>query len=514
MAGRCPQATFLYQSLTLDDFSYFYPSMTNPTWYSFTHSPIKVLGLLIGLVLVVRFFSFFPSVIDHDESTYIVIADALSAGQVYLRDVVDTKPIGIFTLFAIFQTLFGKSIVVIRIITALWVALTGWMIYLVHRQLIADAAIPGHNPAPFASGMIFVCIMSIFTGFGISPNTEHFFVLFSITALYLVVRYDKPLWMLVAGLLLGIGFMIKYVVLFDALAIGLFYLWQQVTAGKKWSYWLTRCTLMAIGFVIPFSIVWIYYLQMDMGSTFLYYSFQVSGQYFILPPWYKYVLYVLDGLWRFFPVTIWFFYCLWHWRSTGPAIPLLSGMWGVLALIIILLPGKMFPHYFIQFMVPLSLLAGSFFDVRRSPGKALAWIRKPGVGYIILVILVITNVFLQKKDYFDKRDYPREVAAYLNANLKPGDIIYTGNAYQILYFLTGTRSPTPYVHPSLLWTIENNQALGINQQEEWNKILDQNPRFLIVKKELPAGHPMLAVLGTTYAEVKSFGKEVRVYERK
>ena len=33
--------------------------------------------MLTGLSLVMRFFSFFPSVMDHDESTYLVIADAL-----------------------------------------------------------------------------------------------------------------------------------------------------------------------------------------------------------------------------------------------------------------------------------------------------------------------------------------------------------------------------------------------------------------------------------------------------
>ena len=32
--------------------------------------------MLTGLSLVMRLFSFFPSVMDHDESTYLVIADA------------------------------------------------------------------------------------------------------------------------------------------------------------------------------------------------------------------------------------------------------------------------------------------------------------------------------------------------------------------------------------------------------------------------------------------------------
>src|SRR6187431_504425 len=76
---------------------------------------LQALGLLTGLAIILRFFTFFRSVIDHDESTYIVIADALLYGDVYFRDVIDTKPIGIFGLFALFLTVFGKSIFMIRL---------------------------------------------------------------------------------------------------------------------------------------------------------------------------------------------------------------------------------------------------------------------------------------------------------------------------------------------------------------------------------------------------------------
>jgi 4-amino-4-deoxy-L-arabinose transferase-like glycosyltransferase len=486
---------------------------SKPTGYFSTIGPLGALALLTGLSIVLRLFSFIPAVIDHDESTYIVIADALRGGDVYLRDVIDTKPIGIFTLFALFQILFGKSILVIRLMAAIWVALSGWMLYLVHRQIIKTSSTSVVNSAPIASGLIYVIGLSVFTSFGVSPNTEHFFALFAVSALFIVLRWTGPGWFLLSGLLLGIGFMIKYVVLFDALAIGFFYLWLQVTDGKKWVYWLSRCILMGIGYLIPFTMVWIYYRHLGMEEIFLHYTFNVSGEYFIRPPWYKYVTYVLEGLGRLFPLTIWFIYCSWNWRITGPKLPVLSWLWAGLVLFIILLPGKLFSHYFIQFMLPLSLLAGSFFDRRRSPGRALAWIRKPALGYALLGIIVVVNVALQRKDYALKRDYPREVAAYLNESLQPGDVIYTANAYQILYHLTGTKSPTPYIHPSLLWTDENNLALGIDRREEWNKILAQQPRYIIIKKKLPEGNLMLETLEASYHLVKSFDETVKVFER-
>jgi 4-amino-4-deoxy-L-arabinose transferase-like glycosyltransferase len=473
-----------------------------------------ILGMLIGFSLLMRFFSFFLSVMDHDESTYLVIAAALNEGKVYLRDVIDTKPIGIFTLLAGFQILFGKSIIVFRIITTIWIALTAWMLYLTHRELIKDS--PGYrsNPAPIASGVIYVFIISIFTFYGISPNTEHFFNLFTITALFLILRYQGVGWVFLAGVLLGLGFMIKYVVLFDALAIGLFYLWRQVSSRQKIVYWFSRCALMAVGFSIPFLCVWTYYRQLGMEETFMFYSFELSGRYIINPPWYEYIRYVMDGLLRFLPVTVWFIFCSWHWRTTGIGLPLFSWGWGILVIFIILLPGKLFAHYFIQFMLPFSLLAGSFFDSRRTPGRALAWMRKPAIGYPIVAVLILINMAFQKSDNFDKVDYPRQVAAYLNTQLQPGDILYTANAPQIIYLLTGTSSPTPYVHPSLIWDENNSQALGIERNEEWNKILLQKPRFILIKNNLRPDNPMLPALDTVYQQVQIFGKDLVLYEIK
>lgn len=475
---------------------------------------LKTLGLLVLIAIAMRFLSFFPSVIDHDESTYLIIADALLHGDVYFRDVIDTKPIGIFGLFAAFQALFGKSIIALRVITAIWIAVTGWMISHVHRQLLREDNEEPYNPAPLASGIIYVMMTSVFTFFGISPNTELFFTLFTITALFLILRHQGFGWFLLAGLLLGLGFMIKYVVVFDALALGIFYLWQQVVSGKKWSFWFVRCAIMAVGFSIPFGLVWIYYARMGLDESFRFFSFELSGRYFIDSAWQTNLIYALDCLMRYFPVTLWFVYCAWHWRTTGKELPLLSCIWGMLAMIIILIPGKLFYHYFIQFMLPMSLLAGSFFDRRREPGRVLAWMRNPKIGYPLLIIGSLVILYFQKVDFVDKRDYPREVAAWLKTRLQPGDKIYTGNYHQIIYYLTGTDSPTPYIHSSLIWSEENNGALGISREEECRKILDQRPRYIMFNKKFPKNNPMLSALQTDYTLVNLFDGVMHLYERK
>ena len=124
------------------------------------------------------------------------------------------------------------------------------------------------------------------------------------------------------------------------------------------------------------------------------------------------------------------------------------------------------------------------------------------------------NDFNKAKDYFEKADYAAEAAGYLNKMMQPGDILYTANAPQIIYLLTGTNSPTPYVHPSLIWDKDNSKALGIERNEEWHKILEQKPRYILIKDNLRPDNPMLPALDTMYHQIKTFGKELVLFEQR
>lgn len=49
--------------------------------------------------VLLRLFSFFPSVLDHDESTYLIIGREILQGKELYTDVTDTKPAGIFLFY-------------------------------------------------------------------------------------------------------------------------------------------------------------------------------------------------------------------------------------------------------------------------------------------------------------------------------------------------------------------------------------------------------------------------------
>ena len=469
---------------------------------------MHILAIYAVLALLMRLFTFFPSVINHDESTYILIASELLNGKIYLQHVIDTKPVGIFLLFAGFLTVLGNSILAIRILTAFWIVLTAFGIYRVHKDL------GGRAPAPFASGLIYIVITSIYTFYGISPNTELFFNLFTILALWLLLRpQPKMTPFFLAGLCLGAGFLIKYVVLFDALAFCLFFLWQSIR--KQWHprQTLSLFAACASGFAIPFGAVLLFYWSINFGASFWFYAFEVSGNYFIERHWFDYVKYVLESFGRFGLVSFFFFYALFDQSLRLRTFKMLIVLWSLCILYVILLPGKLFGHYFIQFMLPLCLMAGSFFDSRRTLPDFLSKIFTPKIGYAVLGLLVGANFWFQKKDYFDKPDYAQQIADYLDDKIQPQDAIYTGNYHQIIYHLLDRESPTPYVHRSLLWDEKNVKALEINRPEEFQRILRQAPKYIIFEGELPRELPFGKTVKQDYRKVKTFEEDIHVYER-
>lgn len=462
---------------------------------------------LVGLAILLRLFSFFPSVINHDESTYIVIADAILNGHTYFVDYIDTKPIGIFLLFAGLEWIFGSSIPVLRLITAVWLGLTAFFLYKIHQVL-------GHHArAGIASGIIYISLSSVFTYYGISPNCEIYFNLFTILSLWLILRSRGGWEYFLAGLLLGSGFLIKYVVVFDGLAFGLFLLVGQFRTERSLAAFVRRSALLSAGFLIPFLIVYLYYIQIGAAQTFIFHTFTVAARYPETQTVLDAAVFLLDFLLRFLPVTLLFLLALLY-RHTNRQAYRLGLLWCLCTLIAVLLPGNTFGHYFVQFMLPFSFVAALIFGTPRVKLPPwVRWIFNPKVAYPVMIALLLVNLYFQKKDYYDQLDYPRIVAQYLAGRLEPQDRIYTGNYAQIIYHLLDRHSPIRYVHPSLFWERKHLDALEIPVAEELQKLKNDPPRFILVQERLDDNR-LDNFLEKNYRMVKTFREnKIKIFER-
>jgi len=428
-------------------------------------------AVLAGIAIALRILSFFRTVIDHDESTYLVIADMVRQGAVYWVDAIDVKPPGIFWLYALLQTLFGKAIVTMRLFAALFIALSAFFLFETKKKLGSGFQ------AAWVSALIYLFLNSIFTFYGVSPNTETFFGTFVAAAFWLALALPGPIGYLGSGLLLGVGFLIKPVVLFDGLALGAFLLWDTPQSIRK----IRSLALLALGFLLPFAGTYAYYHAMGHADTFLFYTFEVSSRYPVSAGWEAYLVSIVDTHLRFLPV-VYFFYAALRHPHTLASTRRLAWIWALAVLVPIYLPGKFFGHYFIQLFLPLSMLAGEFFALPppAKPAFVQALLR-PKIGYTLLALLVLANWFLQKKDYIDRPDAPARVARVLQATLKPEETLYVANYHPIVYYLLDKKSPTPYLHRGLIWTPAHRYALNIDLERELDRILATAPDAIVVQ---------------------------------
>jgi len=467
-------------------------------------STILIWFLLISILL--RILSFFYSVIDHDESTYLLIGREIARGSTLYTDVWDTKPPGIYLIFAFFNLLFGNSIFIMRLVAALTVGLTAFMLYKAKLQLSRKKGLA------IASGILYVIATSAYR-FGLAANTEIFFNLFTITGLFLLLKNGNIFKYLLAGFILGLGFIIKYVTIFDLTAFIIFYLFlyhELVKVRKSFKQRFFNTLITGISFVIPFGLINIYYLIIDQYDTFFFVSFEFISRY--KSSYQNQILwnYILDFHIKFFPLLfVFYFIILKKIREFGKNPSLwLSVIWFSLVFTGIMLQGKPFNHYFIQIIPALCFLAPDVTEMIVLYKNISNRIRNQVIAGISILILL--TAIINQSYYLYTPDYPRQITRDLKNEIQGGDFIFTTNYLHIIYYLMDTDIPTKYVHPSLIILGKHITATGINPAYEIRQIMRRKPIFIIIKDSFYM-YDSQKDFEKFYLPYKTYDEQVTVY---
>lgn len=480
----------------------------------------KWLLALLTLAIIARWGSFFISVINHDESTYIVIADEMLRGEVYLRDLIDTKPIGVFWIYAALIKLTGGSIFALRTAAAAVVGLGGWGLFLAGRRATGSERVAG------AAGIIYVLICSLFTYYGVSPNTEIFFNVFTIFAVALAVAprireggADAPWHWPAAGFLLGLAVIIKPFAAAEALALGLFMVWFYGRRGQFGR--LIGSGLLLVGFfALPLLFVYGYYYRLGLLDQLAFYTLDVSAAYPVDLPWYLRLKYMGDYLLRFSPLVVLGAGALVQCRNFKRKEGLRWGVYLLLQFVlvttVVLLTGKRFGHYQVQLHPVIALLAALWW----LPGLTVfPWLRKDRLRKALPYVVGGFALLLGTAHYFNytkKKDRPTQIAAYLQDKLEPTQTYFLLNGNQISYHLLDRPVPTPYVHSSLLFLDHHVRAFQVDENAEADRIIN-NPQvvYLIGRRDDPEVN---GILGQRLLEVfersDEIGEDLVVYRRK
>ena len=444
----------------------------------YEQTPSFILILFILASIGMRFFSFFPSLLGHDESTYMIIGRDILNGKLLYTDVTDTKPVGIFLFYAMLEFLFGSSIFMKRLAFSILVGITSFLIFKVSKKLFTSQKVA------FASGIIYIFYTSVWNYHGRSPNTELLFNFFTIAGLLFFLKRDYKSYLL-GGLSLGIGFIVKYLVLFDLFAFLLYFFILEIKQLQQGRFWkiFGRYALAVFAFTIPFALTNLYFWLGDNFHNFYAVTYETPAKYGSDPSVKNYILMLLELIGKFLPISYIIFYVV--FRKNKPVAgwhKWFFVLWIVSVLFAVYLPGKGFSHYTIQLMLPLSLLAGLFFHPGIHKDRYTSALFSGRTGYALLIAFVLGIQFLGFRDDYMKPDPNREVADYLKNQLKQEDRVFVSNYEQIIYYLLEMDAPTKYVHASLLFGQIHKGHIE-NQGEEIKKILNTFPKFVLVQRK-------------------------------
>ena len=415
--------------------------------------------------------------LDHDESTYMIIGRDILNGKSLYTDVTDTKPVGIFLFYAGLESLFGNSIFWKRFVFALVVAFTAFLVFRVSKKFFEN------NKVAFASGIIYIFYTSVWVYHGRSPNTELLFNLFTIFGLLLFLKKDFKNYLL-GGLLMGIGFMVKYLVLFDFFAFMLFFFVIEIRDREVTPLVriFAQYAIACLGFMLPFGATNLYFWLGENFQNFYFVTYELPLNYGSSPSMIRYLTMIVDFVGKFLPISIIVFYIIFKRKKPmSNQLKWFFAIWITAVFFAIYSPGKEFSHYTIQLMLPLSILGGLFFHPGFQKDRIISTLYSKKIGLALLVFFILVIQFVGVKDDILGADTPRDVAHFISEERNPGDVVFVSNYHQVVYYLLDQDSPTKFIHSNLLFT-GTIKAFSVDADEELRRIMNRSPEFVVVQK--------------------------------
>ena len=448
-------------------------------------SPISIYDKLSGKALLlilfflsffVRFPFFFRDYIDRDESTFILVGQALADGYLPYTFLWDLKPPIIFFLMAGLISVFGKSFIAIRFFGVIAVALTAFFTYKIGKEVFSRKI--GLWCSLFT--LLFLSLFGSLQG----VMSEHVSMLFFMPGLFILIRYHHNRHVFLAGLLIGLAVMTKINLAYAALFIAVFIL---VEYGRKgsWTKGFTRSFSFGLAVVLIIFTTVLPYLLTDQLGVWWKSVVLAPLEYTRAEPFSP------GKILPFVAIITAFFLVAWRKRKIDFRDPRVLLLFVALSGVCFsfIKGGKVNGHYLIQLYPILLLFVGGF--VSRVPFLS-KWKIEP-----ILIGLVILLPFESYREYHAIYTYKQERGTYFNGEgvsvpqylqnegLHEKSVLFL--EYHIGYWLLDKTPPTmAATHPSNLCReelfpfFENPRQTAM---EELKYVLEElKPEIIVVRK--------------------------------
>ncbi len=468
-----------------------------------------ILIFLTSFNYSIRFYSFDKAVMDWDESTYILVGQALHENNYKLyTDIIDVKPVGIFLIYYLNSYLFDDLIFGSRVLGWLFVSVTSFLIGLVATKIYHLKVVYSIIPGIIFSLLMAFCFPGSFNEnfYGLDINSEHYFMLFATLSTFILLQARNNFGLFLSGFCLGFAFIIKYVVISHLMILFIIIYYNSKGSDENSLIKIGKDFLkLFVSFCLPILFVIIYFSINHRLEELMHITFTIPSNYRSDIPIEKYYDYFKRYLIRIWPVVMLslasFIYIIKSNKFvTGYVI---SFIWLFASILGVLLPGRTFFHYTYQMAPAFTLLSTPIIERTEKLSS--------NFKYLLIILFILSTWIISNNKYimiFKPEDEVRAVASELSDLMTKEDILFIDNTYHIIYLLTEKFPPTPYFHPSNIYL--NYEKYSIERYEEYYKIFELNkPNYVLVLGE-PSSNIINKYL-QKYSLIKTINGKYNIY---
>lgn len=427
-----------------------------------TRAPRREAALLLGVALLTRAITFGNPIVHADEQFYFVTARAMIDGAWPYADVWDRKPVGLFLLYAPAAALPLRAGVWAYQAMALACAVA------TAAMIARIARVAGWPAGATLAGVAYLVWIVLAEGEG-GQSPVFYNALVAAAALLIAgKRGAGPGRGLVAMALVGLAMQVKYSVVFEGMAFGLWIVAQHWRAHRRpWRTLALGAALIAVA-LAPTVLAAGVFAAAGRFDAFWYANFR-SILDRRADPWAEQagnlagVVLILSPLLAMAGITM--------ARQRWTRERLFVASWLAAALLGLLVFGSWFDHYALPAMVPATICAagaiGGHRDVRRWAFPALALFAAGGQA------LLVSKRF--------GRGSPAEFERLASAVGNGPGCLWVQSGETMLYPRTGRCRVSRYVFPSHLGRARESGAIGVDQASEVRRILASAPAVIVMR---------------------------------
>ena len=516
--------------------------MTNETTTCDPAPRLRTPVLIVLLVSLVCAMSTLWLPLGRDHGIGLYIADVMLDGGAPYKDAWEIRPPGIFYFYAAAITAFGKNALALRLLDLLTHVLTALALFHLGRRLFGVGA-------GLVAGVVYPIVYFFGNDFWNLGNTDGSVALPSVLALLCLLgsrRGPRPAWDLLAGVLMGVVFLVRFThgLLYLPVLALLFASGAHVKPCRFGSRF-RRLVVVSLGFVGCLGLFLTHMGFKGALGDFFYTLFVFAPKYavltydgdlmtFLKPAVRLHALFVTKYILVTIPALLG---CLWIAVRERTAPGLAAVLWLVSALLGMEVMAKFYAYHWLPLFAPLSLLAG--FLIHRVLGSLRRGSYVVGIiGLVVLAYcagsftlrfgpvaydrygsaLALSAGTMGVEDYRGRFDTWKRgsdfsatanytCAAYLKQQTRPDDPVFIWGFETLIYYLADRRPPTRFC--------SNYPIVAKWHRQDWYEELlqtlkDRPPAYvlLVTHDAMPwiTGHSLdsLGTLRARFPELRDF----------